>query len=90
MPKFKIALAKDAAKYYEKVDNKTAQRINKALDLIAEDPFNANGVSSIKSMPGKFRYRVGGLRILYGINQDRDLIEIYAIVPRGKAYKKGS
>jgi len=38
-------------------------------------------------MPGKYKYRVGGLRILFGIDRGNSIIEIYAITPRGQAYR---
>jgi len=62
--------------------------INKAFDIIVKDPFGAKGVSPIKTMPQKYKYRVGGLRILFGIDREKHIIKVYAITPRGQAYKK--
>ncbi|GEM_PF-6054537 len=59
--KYTVALSKDAAKYYRKVDEKTAKRLNKALDIIAKDPFGAKGVRPIKNYAGEIQ--IQGWRI---------------------------
>jgi len=36
---FKVSLHKKAIKYYESLDDKTAKKINKAIEEISENPF---------------------------------------------------
>ncbi len=46
--------------------NKTARRINKAIDKIAEDPGEGPHIKSLKGrLEGKYRYAVGDLRIVW-------------------------
>ncbi len=85
---FRIALSRDAANYYQKLDNKTAKRINIALETIAKEPFRAEGVRPIRTIPGRYRYRVGKLRIIFGVDSHERIVKVFAIVTRGKAYRK--
>ena len=85
--KWRIALSKDSGKFYEKAPEVTVKRLNTAFSKLSKDPF-MRGVRPVKSEKGVFRLRVGNLRLLFGINKEDRIIEIYAILPRSDAYKK--
>jgi mRNA-degrading endonuclease RelE of RelBE toxin-antitoxin system len=36
-------------------------------------------------LKGKYRLRIGNLRVIFGLG--KEVIKVYAILPRGKAYK---
>jgi len=84
---WRIALSNDAAKFYEKTPDKTAKRLNAALKKLAKDPL-MRGVRPVKSERGEYRLRVSDLRILFGLNTEDKIVEVYAILSRSKAYKK--
>ena len=85
---FKILLDRKAVKYYESLDDNTAKRINKAIELIGNNPFYGTHIKRlIGSLEGKYRYKVGDLRVVYSVNKDKGLVFIEAIGPRGDIYK---
>lgn len=62
---YKISLHKKANKYYQCLDNKTAKRINKAVEEISKTPFEGYHIKRLKGKhEGKYRYAAGDLRII--------------------------
>lgn len=85
---YKISLHKKAVKYYQSLDNNIAKRINKAIDEISKNPLEGANIKRLKGRyEGKYRYRVGNLRIVYRVIEDAKSILIEAIGPRGDVYK---
>jgi mRNA interferase RelE/StbE len=84
---FRIALSKDALKYYNKVSTATAARLDKCFINLESEPFRGPDVKPLKGLNGKYRYRIGKLRILYEIDSNKRIVYILAILPRGQAYK---
>ena len=84
---FRIALSMDAANYYRKPDSKSAKRINIVLEK-SQTSFFGQEVLTDKSKPRRYRYRVGRLSIIFGVDTDERIVKVFAIVPRGKAYHK--
>jgi len=62
--------------------------MQKLLSVLAKNP--DNGTLDIKVLKGRegFRLRVGRYRVLYTRNDERLIIEIVKIRPRGDAYKE--
>ena len=87
---WKIELKPTAVKQYKKFDNKTRKRIKKALYNLQSLPhplLNNKVKPLVGELKGDYRLRVGNLRILFTIREKIRRIYVYAIVPRGKAYK---
>jgi len=85
---FKPFLYKKATKYYESLDDKTATRINKAIDNMIKSPFKGRHIKRLRGeLAGKYRYEVGDLRIVYRVVSEEKTIFIEAIGPRGDVYK---
>jgi mRNA interferase RelE/StbE len=85
---YKVILHKNAAKYYRNADKKLQGRIAAAINTISQNPhFHIH----IKKLEGElkhmYRYRLGGLRILYEIHEDIKTARIKVIESRGSAYK---
>lgn len=85
---YKVFPHKKAAKYYENLDNKTAGRINKAIEAMSKNPLEGPHIKRLRGIhEGKYRYAVGDLRIVYRVNVEDKIILIEAIGPRGDVYK---
>lgn len=85
---YKIFPHKKAVKYYESLDDKTVEKINKAIESISENPFERLHIKRLRGRhEGKYRNAVGDLRIVYRINIEDKVILIEAIGPRGDIYK---
>lgn len=85
---YKLLIYKRAAKYYKNLDDKAARRINRAMEKIAENPYEGFHIKNLKGkLEGKYRYAVGDLRIVYRLDPEEKIVFIEAIGPRGDIYK---
>ena len=84
----KLEFYKQAAKYYSKLDTKTQRRINIAVNEMVKNPLEGPHIKKLKGrLEGKYRYDVGGLRIIYYVDTDDKIIYVEAIGSRGDIYK---
>jgi mRNA interferase RelE/StbE len=85
---YKVFPHRKAGKYYESLDDKTAKRINKAIEAMCRNPIEGPHIKRLRGPhEGKYRYAVGNLRIVYRVNVKEKTILIEAIGPRGDIYK---
>ncbi len=84
---FRIALSRESLKYYNKVSPATAKRLDKCFVNLESEPVKGSNVKPLKGMAGKYRYRIGGLRVIYEIDLARRVVNVMAILPSGQAYK---
>jgi mRNA interferase RelE/StbE len=84
---YKIVIAREAVKYYQKVSTSTAARLDKCFAGLENEPFTGPNIKSLKGMKDIYRYRVGDLRVLFEPNSKTKIVYILAILPRGQAYK---
>lgn len=64
-----------------------ARDIREAIDRVAADPSAANNnLTTLKGVSNGFRIRVGDWRVLYTLDRTTDVIEVFAVAPRGGAY----
>ncbi|MBI5788956.1 MAG: type II toxin-antitoxin system RelE/ParE family toxin [Candidatus Schekmanbacteria bacterium] len=85
---FNIALHKKAMAYNQ-LDDKTADRVNDALESITEHPFEHSNIKKLKGeFEGSYRYRLGSLRIIYSVNLENNTVFVEAIGSRGDIYKR--
>jgi mRNA-degrading endonuclease RelE of RelBE toxin-antitoxin system len=67
-PGFRIALSKEALKYYRRVGTATAKRLDGCFATLESNPVHGVNVKPLVSMPGQYRYRLGTLRVVYEVN----------------------
>ncbi|MDD5189869.1 MAG: type II toxin-antitoxin system RelE/ParE family toxin [Dehalococcoidales bacterium] len=84
---FRIALSKEALKYYNKVGNNTAARLDKSFVALETDPLQNSNSKLLKGVAETYRFRTGNLRIIYQVDITEKVVYILAILPRGQAYK---
>ena len=88
---WKIEIKPTAEKSYLKLDKRTRTRIKKGLlDLEkSENPLlHPNVRPLIGKLRGDYRLRVGDWRVLFTPEKDQKIIHVYAILPRGDAYRR--
>ena len=79
-------IAKAAVGTLRRLDERTRQRIQAAIDNVAVDPRAPN--SNVQPLrTGGFRLRVGDRRVLYDLNHSDGAMVVQAIRPRGGAYR---
>ncbi|MBN1189254.1 MAG: type II toxin-antitoxin system RelE/ParE family toxin [Dehalococcoidales bacterium] len=84
---FKIALSREAVKYYKKVSASTAARLDRCFTNLEFEPLKGSNIKPLKGIPGKYRYRIGNLRVVYEIDYAGNTVYVLAVLPRGQAYR---
>ncbi|CAB1084408.1 hypothetical protein D1AOALGA4SA_11932 [Olavius algarvensis Delta 1 endosymbiont] len=86
---YEIKFSRKAAKFYQKVDTTTVRRLNAALSILAEDPFSHHSIKRLSGeLKGSYRIRIGGIRIIYSVDDSQKIVYIEVIGFRGDVYKK--
>ena len=85
----RIEFSRKAAKFIEKADKQTGQRLFLTAGQLVHDPFprDAKRVENQWFEEEKiFRIRVGNFRVLYTVNYQRDRVLVFDIDKRETAY----
>jgi mRNA interferase RelE/StbE len=81
-----IEFSRDAVKALVRMPRNQALRIRRKIDELARDPYDAPNVKKLTEHPG-YRLRVGDWRIVYLLIEERVVIHVVRIAPRGEVYK---
>ncbi len=81
-----VEFSRDAVKALMRMPRDQALRIRRKIDELARDPYNAPNVKKLTEHPG-FRLRVGDWRVVYLLIEERVVIHVVRIAPRGEVYK---
>jgi len=85
---YKIELAKSSIKALEGFDGKTQEKIYRVLQTLKINPFKSNRIKKLRGeLKGRFRYRIGEIRIIYKVVGESRTIFVEAIGRRGSIYK---
>ncbi len=84
---YKIEYQQEAIKSLLKMPRNTARLIREKIEHLALSPYAANNNVKRLEGVGGYRLRVGDWRVLYEIIDDRLVIVVVKIRPRGDAYK---
>ena len=84
-------IAPTAANYLRRLPRKKQEAVAQALDYLCHvSPFHHSNPKVIKPLKGEYkglwRYRVGNVRIIYSIDEEKRTIHIVAIDSRGNVY----
>jgi len=87
---WKIEIKPTAEKSYHKLAKRTRKRIKETLLKLEEsnNPLLQKNVRALTGqLKGDYRLRVGDWRILFTPDKQQKIIYVYAILPRGQAYR---
>jgi mRNA interferase RelE/StbE len=86
---YTLHIDKSAAKTIKSLDRTTINRIYKRLKELSEDPLDLRISDPVEmSREEERKSRVGNWRIFYEIDDDTRTVNVTAVRPRGKAYRK--
>ena len=89
MDKFTVLLQSQPERYYRKTDRKTADALKICFEHLEENPFSLPGrIERLHGYKDLYRYRLGGLRVVYEISLETRTVGVVAILPRGDVYKR--
>lgn len=80
--------AKPFLKSLKSLDQVTIRRIHQRLQELAKNPFDPRISGQVEMEQGEHKSRVGNWRIFYEVDEVNRTIEVFAVRPRQKAYKK--
>jgi mRNA interferase RelE/StbE len=84
---YEILFTKQADRALRKMSRHTAHLIREKLDQLAQDPHARNpNVTKLQGRPG-YRLRVGDWRVIYELEDDRLVILVLKVAPRGGVYR---
>ncbi|MBM2826255.1 MAG: plasmid stabilization system [Dehalococcoidia bacterium] len=84
---FRIVFSNRADRALDWFDTRTAQRIIAALDALSTNPFFSRDVRKLRGeLEGKYRLRVGRIRIVYEVLEEEAIIRVDDIAHRGSIY----
>jgi len=81
-----IEFSREAVKALVRMPRDQAVRIRRKIDELARDPANAPNVKKLTEHPG-YRLRVGDWRVVYLLLDDRLVVQVVRIAPRGEVYR---
>ena len=84
---YEILLHDRVVKFYNKLDNRSVGRINRAIEELQKNPGSGKDIKMLKGeLKGKLRLRVGKYRIVYRIETNKNTVIIEDIGIRGRIY----
>ncbi|MBM4275749.1 MAG: type II toxin-antitoxin system RelE/ParE family toxin [Deltaproteobacteria bacterium] len=84
-----LHIDKSAAKTIKSLDRTTINRILRRLKELLQDPLDPRLSDPVEmSEEGERKSRVGNWRIFYEIDDDARTVNVTAVRPRGRAYRK--
>jgi len=86
MPTYEIQIKRQPEKVIRKLPRDLAARIDRAILALAANP-RPTDCKKLKGHDHLYRIRVGDWRISYAILDDRLIILVLEVAPRGDAYR---
>lgn len=85
---WEIVLTRPAEKTYKKAPKSIRGRLENCFGSLEQDPKSGNNIKALTArLKGLYRYRVGDWRVIYRLKEEKKIVEVIAILPRGDAYK---
>ena len=85
MAKYKLTIKKSAAKELEDIHKKDLRKIVKRIQALAQNPGPAG--SQKLSIREQYRIRQGDYRIIYSIDDENRIVDIFKIGHRREIYR---
>lgn len=84
---WQVLIQRRAEKALRRLDNPLRQRIRQKINQLAVTP-RPPGCIKLAGYDNLYRIRVGDWRISYSIEDDRLIVLVVEIAPRGRAYRR--
>lgn len=85
---FKIIVHKRALKYLSKLTSSKKTKIKKLLTELIDNPIQREDVKPmLGEWKGYYRIRIGNVRLIFWVDQDKKIIYVDHVGSRGDVYK---
>ncbi len=86
---YEVFISREAEKYYKEQDRDTKRKLNRCIDNLSVEPLSGQHIKRLHGkLKGKYRYRIGDIRIVYEVINKNKTVEIKSIKGRGDVYKR--
>jgi mRNA interferase RelE/StbE len=87
---YSLIIHKKAAKFLKSRNSSSKRIIVKKLELLKENPYTHPllDIKKLKGVENVFRLRIGTIRIIYQVEEQKLLILVISAGGRGDVYKK--
>jgi mRNA-degrading endonuclease RelE of RelBE toxin-antitoxin system len=85
---YALRIDNQAAKTLKPLDQATIRRLLARLQKLSETPFDQRLSSPLEMEPSMRKSRVGSWRIFFEVDDAHQPLDIVAIKPRSRAYRK--
>ena len=85
--RWQVIIHRKAEKILKRLDGDTLERIRRAIRGLANEP-RPVGVKKLSRYDNLYRVRVGDWRVIYAIEDDKLIVLVLEISPRGEAYRE--
>jgi mRNA interferase RelE/StbE len=83
---YSVTFARSARKELQALERPLALRILSAVESLADDP-RPSGCRKIRGSKALWRIRIGDYRVVYSVDDTREVVDIVAVRHRGDAYR---
>jgi mRNA interferase RelE/StbE len=84
--RYTVEFSPIASRQFRKLDKTLRARLIPKIEALADQP-RPPGVKKLRSYQNAYRIRVGDYRVIYEIHDDRLLVLVVEVGPRGKIYQ---
>jgi len=85
-PRWEVLLARQPRRILRRLPKDVLKRIDQKIISLAENP-KPEGCKKLFGYDNLYRVRVGDWRIIYAIEDERLIVLILQVTPRGQAYR---
>jgi mRNA interferase RelE/StbE len=83
-----VKFQKNAVKTIRKLDKTTRNRILDHINILSENPQSSElDIKRMQGLDNHFRLRIGTFRVVYSLSNQKLIIVIIRVGPRGDVYK---
>ena len=87
MGNFEVLLMPQALKFYKACPEELAKRLNKCFEDLEGNPFWGPNIKLLRGENRRYRYRIGGYRVIYSVDKENNKVIVTLIAPRPSAYR---
>jgi mRNA-degrading endonuclease RelE of RelBE toxin-antitoxin system len=84
---YEVRLDRAARRYFERLDRRTQTRVANLLEQLGSQPRDRELSKPLANARGQRSARLGGLRIIFSINEQEQVLRVSRIAPRGQVYR---
>lgn len=84
---YTVTIEIEAQKFFESSPVSLQKKLDRCFDILKVSPRNYPNIKALKGiLSGYYRYRVGDYRVVYEIDDNKNIVTIILIAHRSKIY----